>query len=119
MAERLIAWPETLPPRPLARGFSYKPQENVVRFQPDVGEALERVRSSTEAVAVQASFWMTARQARIVIDFWRRRLDYGTGAFTFADPVMGDVVPFKMRRPRPTAIGGNRYIVHVAMQRLP
>jgi len=115
----LISWPEALPPRPLARGFRYRPQDNVVRFRPDVGETLERVRSSTEAVDLTMSFRMTRRQVHLVIDFWRWQLDYGTRPFSFTDPLMGDVGRFKLSKPQPTAISGNRYIVQTSMQRLP
>jgi hypothetical protein len=115
----MVDWPLTLPQRPLARGFSYLPRGNIVQHQPEYSLPLERSRDSTEAVDMVAAFRLTTAQATIAFTLWRNNLLYGTVPVNFPDPIQGDTVPFLMRRPRFTAISGNRFLATVSMVRLP
>jgi hypothetical protein len=115
-------WPEGLPFTPLKQGFEATDQDNLARFDPDVGEPMVRAMSTAASREYTVVFPFTAMQRDSFMAFWRETL--GRGAVPFVaphDPETGeeDVIMLFTSPPKRSAVAGGRWRVAIAMMRLP
>jgi hypothetical protein len=79
-------WPLTLPQCPTLY-FSEQRQRNVVAFQPDVGIAKMRRRSTAVGVSTSMTFRLTTAQLATFDTFYETTLSDGSLPFDMAHPV--------------------------------
>lgn len=85
----MAAWPASLPTALLAQGYSEQPQDNITRFQPEVGPAKMR-RRGTAAARIIAGEIIVKQTSRVVLDdFYTATLSHGSDTFTWKDPGKG------------------------------
>jgi len=79
-------WPATLPQCPTLN-ISEQRQRNIVAFQPDVGVAKMRRRSTAVGVMTAMSFRLTTAQVATFDTFYETTLLDGTLPFDLAHPI--------------------------------
>lgn len=85
-----IVWPTSLPQKPRLDGYQWQPQDNRVVFQPEVGPAIERRRSSAVVTQYQMKFpLMTSAQIAAFESWFQGDLKAGSLRYIWADPVNG------------------------------
>jgi hypothetical protein len=90
-----VAWPDTLPQRPNANGFSGELAHNEELFTPDSGFVRGRRRAESQPDALSWSFDLTRVQYLAFRTFWREDLGGGHAPIVFTDPVSGDPITLK------------------------
>lgn len=94
------AWPSSLPPAPFTGGFAEAPQDNAIRFTPEVGPSMTRRRGTSRVTNVSITLPpMTGAQATTLEDFYRDDLKDGNLTFTWAHPRTGASATFKFAGP--------------------
>jgi hypothetical protein len=80
-----INWPH--PEIPILQdGYSYNPADNTVRFEPDVGPAQVRRRSTSNPDYLSFKMQMTRSEAEDFYDFYKYATVGGTRRFNFTNP---------------------------------
>ena len=82
-------WPLTLPTALLVQGFSEQPQDNIVRFQPEVGPAKLRRRGTAAARLIDGMLILKQSSRNVFDDFYKTTLSHGADAFYWKDPGNG------------------------------
>lgn len=90
----MATWPVSLPAAPLLGGIEAEDQDNVIRFEPDVGEAMARQRSTAVPVRMTVEFKLTEAQRATLMAFYRTDCAYGSVEFTWTDPEDGETASF-------------------------
>jgi hypothetical protein len=113
-------WPATLPAAPATSGWQETPEDNVARFQPDVGPPKLRRRYTGSGSKVSARFLMTTDQCADLDDFFRGDLADGSLPFTWAHPVTGASLTWVFEGPPSyEASDYGLFNVSVQLRRLP
>jgi hypothetical protein len=81
------AWPATLPQCPTLDSWTEQRQRNIVAFQPEVGVAKMRRRSTAVGVTSTFTFRMTNAQVVTFNTFYETTLSDGTLPFDFEHPI--------------------------------
>jgi len=97
-----ISWPHTEIPV-LQEGYSYVPADNTVRFEPDVGAAQVRRRSTSNPDYMSFKMQMTRTEAEDFYDFYKYSTVGGTLRFNFTNPQTLVVVEARFKSP-PTMV---------------
>jgi len=82
-------WPGAVPDNGLIAGYSERTEDNVARFQPEVGPAKLRRRSSVPTTVLQFSQIMTFVAYDALVTFYQTDLKDGTLSFTRNHPRTG------------------------------
>lgn len=97
-------WPSDVPQYALQSGFSEKPERNAVTFEPEVGPAMMRRRTSLSSDLITFQTMMTVDEYDKLLDFYRNDTKDGTQ-------------PFMRKHPR-NIEGANRRFVFTAEPQL-
>ena len=92
-------WPAALPQFPLAGSLQRQVQDGVLRFQPDVGQALRRARWSGDSRTYSFAMVMDATQMAIFESFYFTTLKSGALDFDWIDPATGTHATFSFTAP--------------------
>jgi hypothetical protein len=87
-------WPATLPPRPLADGYSLKFGNGAVRTNMDSGPPKVRKRFTAAVEPVGMVFRLTRAQVAILRAFYRDDCAYGAIPFQLVEPITGETRRF-------------------------
>lgn len=115
------AWPGTLPPSPLADGWSQQMADNRYRFDPRQGRTMMRRKQSTRLDTQNVTFKLTAAQKVLFETFYHTTIADGVLSFTFVDPPSGVTYSFQFVGDPPeftTPDGGNNYMVRAKIMRI-
>ncbi len=115
-----VSWPAFLQDKLNQAGFSYVPQDNVLRSQTEVGPAKVRPRSTKRVDNLAATILITVDQFQDWDDFFTVDLANGTNQFVFNHPFTG--VPTNFRFAKPYKIdpaGGVELSVSMEWEKLP
>lgn len=80
------AWPSTVPQTALAGSLTDRPERNVASFQPDVGDPIERPRSSLARSMISFETFMTSAQFDLLLTFYNTTVTQGVLSFTRKHP---------------------------------
>jgi len=113
-----ITWPETLPDRLLAQGFSKQPQNNVLRTAMDAGPNKARRRYTARAVTVSGRQVFDKAQLEHFEQFYHLVLADGVLRFTFADPLTLEKAQFRFTGDYVVTEIGGLFEVALELERL-
>lgn len=82
-------WPLSLPTALLAAGYTETPQENLLRFQPEVGPAKLRRRGTAAGRIIDGSLVLKQTSRAVLDDFYAITLSHGADTFSWRDPGKG------------------------------
>jgi hypothetical protein len=82
------SWPSILPCYPLSGTYSAEYQENITRFQPEVGPSKSRRRYTSSIKVIDATFKFTKEQMIEFDRFYFDRLKDGSLPFEMRDPLI-------------------------------
>jgi len=91
-----IYWPANLPQKPLLDSFNEQAVAQIAEFQPDIGEALTRRRSTVQITQISMNFYMTIEQLAIFKNFYQKSISGGALAFYMPHPITGGSVKVKI-----------------------
>ena len=114
-----IAWPATLPQRPLMAGFQETPQNVVVRSQTDTGPAKTRRRTTAGVINLEMQFRLTTAQLATFRSFYANDLQSGALAYTWKHPISGANGAFRLVEPPKIAPVGASWLVGLRVEMLP
>ena len=102
MSVPVVAWPYGLPLKLMPLASQGGLQDNRIGFEPDVGPAIERPRTSwaPEIYAVEMAL-LTVDQFTEWQRFYRQDLAFGTRPFEFRHPLTRVFSPWRIRRGSP------------------
>ncbi len=117
-------WPATIPQKPGAGKWQGGPQNNVVTFQPDVGEPIQRRRSSAIAHVYRATFVGLSGSELSTFKTWFEGTLYdGTLAFDWVDPIYGGTASWRIVADDPpytvVDVGPDIYDLSMQMMKVP
>ena len=92
-------WPASLPPRPLADGFSETPPNLLVRSATEIGPAKARRRATAGVTRLKAAFRLSPAQLAIFRTFFASDLQGGALPFSWTHPATGAIVAFRIVPP--------------------
>ena len=115
----MAEWPSELP-APLIDSVVMTPRGNVLAFQPDVGPAIMRRRSTTRLIDYVASLSLNDAQRVILDNFHHDDCQDGALSFTMADWLTGQPVTMQWQKPPSFEQRGrrDRWIAAVALVRI-
>lgn len=112
-------WPTSLPCYPINGTFSETPQRNVVKFQPEIGPAKMRRRSTANGSVASASYKMSKAQYEDFISFYQDDLKDGSLPFEMKHPVTDTLYDWQFEsEPEITQQTRNMQMVNVSLRRL-
>lgn len=82
-------WPPSLPSALLVAGYTEQPQDNLIRFQPQVGPAKLRRSGTAAARTIDGSLILKQTSRQVLDDFYKTTLSHGSDTFTWRDPGNG------------------------------
>lgn len=85
----MATWPVTLPTALLAQGYAEQPQDNVLRFQPEVGPAKMRRRGTAAGRVIQGELVLKQTLRAVLDEFYETTLSHGSASFNWRDPGKG------------------------------
>ena len=91
------AWPDELPD--LMLGATVGDDDSVVRTSMDSGPSSSRNRFTAITQSVVSPMLLTGSQLVTFNTFRRTTINFGADPFTWKDPVSGDSVIFKFKKP--------------------
>ena len=120
----MASWPGTLPQKPAAGSWSGGPQNNVIAFEPELGDDITRRRGSAVGYEYSGRFSaLTLTQLNTFKTFYETTLSDGNDTFTWTDPVYGDSATWRITGGAPpytiTEVGPDLYDLSLSMVRLP
>jgi len=116
----LKAWPAGIPQVAAWGGFAEAPQEDLLVFEPEVGEPLTRPRTTGEIRQIDARMPpMTAAQYVIFNDWFRVELTRGSLRFLWRHPVTGALGRFKFLAKPSWTDNAPYYVLSVKVMQLP
>jgi hypothetical protein len=93
-----VDWPSTLPCR-FVVGVTAAPQDNAIRFQPDVGDQKVRRRYTGSLVDLSGSLTLSGNQGATFDAFYRDDLADGSLPFRMMDPLTYGTRTFRFAEP--------------------
>ena len=119
----MVAWPGTLPQRPLAEGYNERLRRMGVRFEPEAGPAIQRRRVTATVRPLQVRLRLTPAQAAILDSFWESDTAGGTLPFDWVHPRTGVAATLRFIADDPPQIvainRGQQYIASFAVEVMP
>lgn len=94
-----IAWPLASTIKALQDGYSEVPGNNTIRFQPDVGPAQLRRRSTSAPSRMSVRYQLSATDASTLSDFYAYTSVGGTLRFNYTHPRLGTTVEARFLEP--------------------
>lgn len=85
----MAVWPVSLPTSFLFQGYSEQPQDNVLRFQPEVGPPKMRRRATAAARVIDGTLILKQTLRAVLDDFYTTTLTHGADTFNWKDPGNG------------------------------
>lgn len=117
----LQLWPAELPQCPPVDRRQYQPEDNIARFEPDIGPDLIYPRATAMGAIATFTFIVTRAQLQL-FDYWyRNQLVGGARRFRLRDPVLDDpAAEWQMTGPPTyTPLTSNMQELTVQLKRLP
>lgn len=112
-----VPWRNSIPHAHIFGSLSGQPQDNVYRFQPEVGKHITQPMTSGTLEAMSFVVPMTLNQYQEFKDMWATDLKFGSMNFTLQHPQDGTTKTFSFVEPYTWAqITPNKY--HVGMSLL-
>lgn len=93
-----IAWPSSLPQRPLRTGWQEQPEDGVEAFQPDTGPGMTWERTGAVWVVAASQWRMTTAEVATFESFYRTTLKRGKLPFELAHPRLGTLHRWWLQR---------------------
>lgn len=111
------SWPDTVNQIVNQDSFGEAPERNVASFQPPVGAAIERRRSSIKTNVFGFTSWFSSDEYDDLIDFYRNTLIEGVLTFTRNHPRTGSPAQFKFTDvPKISQVQGLVYTVSISLR---
>jgi hypothetical protein len=116
----VATWPASIPQTFDQNGFSYEPEENLVRTRMETGPEKTRVRFTAARTFLSGTMTMSRAEYITLMSFHDSTTVFGTQSFTFTDPVTETTGTFKFRKP-PSIAGAvsDELTVGIALEKLP
>jgi hypothetical protein len=111
------AWPGGIPAAPLLGSLAVQNDDNVLRFQSDVGTPIRRSRYTAQSQRHSFSLILSTAQLATFDYFYKTTLGNGVTSFDFNDPITGVSASFSFAEPysvQSMAVNGY-YVVSVSL----
>lgn len=119
----MVAWPGTLPQRPLADGYGERLRKMGVRFEPEAGAAIQRRRVTATVRPLQVRLRLTPAQVEVLDGFWETDTAAGTLPFDWVHPRTGAAATLRFIADEPPQVvpinRGQQYIASFAIEVMP
>lgn len=113
-------WPTGVTQNMIAGSYSETPIRNVVSFQPDVGDAIERRRMSIVSDKIKFQSQLTLAERLTLKSFYRDDLKDGVLPFTRTNPKTSETITCKFDAEPNYADGfTDKFIVSLSLRVLP
>jgi hypothetical protein len=113
-------WPATLPQRFESFGFSYRPEDNVIRTKMAQGPVKSRVRFTAVSTMVSGNIVVDRDQVDDLLGFYRFTTSYGVYPFDWVDPISEAAAQFRFLSPPSVVdVEGPRVVVGLDLEMLP
>src|SRR5262245_40021851 len=90
-----VAWPGTLPAKPLYNGYTETPPNVVLRTQMDAGPPKQRKRYAAGIRTIAMVLELTKAQVAVLDDFYVNQINGGVDPFTWVHPRTDAAVTFR------------------------
>ncbi len=115
----MAEWPNTIPQKPLAEGYSSMPQDNVLRSQVDAGPEKRRRRFTARSEFITCEWDFTAAEYTTFKAFFEDDTFDGSIEFEFPHPETGLTVDAAFREPYEAEPRADRWHVFTELELLP
>jgi len=105
----MTEWPQTLPQRPLADGYTEEAPDTLIRSPTDQGPEKIRRRTSAAPRNLRVSYLLSAQQTAALDAFYLDALKGGSLAFSAPHPRGGAVVEMRFLAPPVYESAGGAY----------
>jgi len=95
----MVAWPGSLPAKPLIDSLGVQTDDNVLRFKPDVGPEIRRSRYTAVSEHFSFTLYLTKTELDTLKTFYKTTLGNGVTSFDFTDPITGATETFSFSAP--------------------
>lgn len=114
------AWPGGVNQNAQVRSYGEAPDDNVARFNPEVGPPKTRRRMSISTDTLSFDLILTSSEYDTFIAFFRSTIIDGTLPFTFTHPRTSVVTTFVfVSPPKLSALSANYYNLAMSIQSVP
>ena len=106
----MAVWPGGLPTAPLLGSLAVAIDDNVLRYETDVGTPIRRARYTAQSQRHSFSMILTTVQLVALDYFYKTTLGSGVLSFDFTDPITGATASFSFAEPysiQSMAVNGN------------
>ena len=95
----MVAWPGSLPAKPLIDSLGVQTDDNVLRFKPDVGVEIRRARYTAVSEHFSFTLYLKKTELATLKTFYKTTLGNGVTSFDFTDPLTGATGTFSFAGP--------------------
>lgn len=114
------AWPGTVNQNAITNTYHEKKDRNVATFQPEVGPAMERRRTSVGSYTMSFDILLTTTEVAALKTFYDTTLADGSLYFTFTHPLTGATVTAKfVESPDYRDVDGQFFRPTISLRTLP
>jgi len=116
----MASWPAGIPQKFDQDQFSYKPEDNLIRSDMEMGPEKTRPRFTASRTFISGSMEMTVAEWTTLLSFYESTLVYGSLEFDWSDPVDGTNASFRFREP-PGIVStrGDLFTVSINVEQMP
>lgn len=112
-----LNWPLSV--APLQDGYREQAANNTIRFQPDIGPAQVRRRSTSAPDSISFQLQLSSTDAETLVDFYSSATIGGTERFNITHPRLGTTVEARFLSPPSVAAKDSDAVVYVELEVLP